>query len=148
MAHHKGGSSDTDAHTDEQQITGAVHKSSQRGRNTSEEKNGSHHDTRSVLVTQRSVDEAHENSRSNTGDTGVPNLLLGKAEVILNLTQKGGGRELNEESDEETPPRTMESAHVGALEGQELDLRGFIILIGIDIDEVFVVLLPIANLKI
>ena len=69
--------------------------------------------------------------------------MLGEAKIGLDFSQERGNGEPNEESNEETPPRHVECTHVRASKRTKLDGGGLVVLVGVNIDIVLVVLLPL-----
>jgi hypothetical protein len=66
----------TDKETKDCKAPRRVDKTSARGRNTGSTENNRKEDARSILVTQRSEEEAHEDCSTNSNDAGRPNFLL------------------------------------------------------------------------
>ena len=69
--------------------------------------------------------------------------MLGDSDRVTDLREERGGGEPDEEGDEKTPPGKVKGAHVRAGKGAELDLFGTVVLVGIDLDVVFTVRLPL-----
>ena len=148
MAHNEGGSSKSNKETNHGQGGGTVHDTSECAGNRGEGEDESHGNTGSILITKRSVDETKEDSSGDRANVRSPNILLGNAKGFLHLGQKRSDGEPNKESDEEAEPGAVEGTHVRAGEGEELDFRGFVILVGIDSEVVGRVLLDFWSLRI
>ena len=143
MAHDEGSSSGSDEETKDPKAGSTVDKTGASGRNGSSAKNGGHRDTGSPLVAGRAEDETHENCSSDSSNGRSPDLLLGEGKIVSDFREKRGDGEPDKEGNEETPPGHVEGTHVGAGERAELDGSSSVILVGIDIDVVLVVLLPL-----
>lgn len=143
LAHDKGSSSGSDEETKDPKAGSIVDKTGTGGRNGSTAKNNGHRDTGSPLITGRAKDETHENCSSDSSNGRSPDLLLGEGKIISDFREKRGDGEPDEEGNEETPPGHVEGTHVGTGERAELDSSGSVILVGIDINVVRVVLLPL-----
>jgi hypothetical protein len=64
--------------------------------------------------------------------------------TITNFREKRSNSKPDEEGNKETPPGEMESTHVGALKGAELDFSGLVILVRVYIQLIGLVLLPLS----
>ena len=142
LAHHKGTSSNTNEETKDGKASGTVDKSSTGSRDGSSTEDKGKEDTGSILVTEGSEEETHEDGSTNTNNGGGPDFLLANTQVITDLREQRSNSEPDEEGNEETRPRVVESTHVGASKRHQLDLSGLIILIRVNFDMVLRVLLP------
>jgi len=145
LAHDEGTSGESDEETKDGETGSIVDETGAGGRDGGKAQSGSHRNTGSPLVASRSHDESHQNGSSDTDNGGCPDLLLGQSQCFLDFTQKRSDCEPDEKGNEETPPRHVEGSHVGACERAELDGLGSVILVGIDLDPVLVVLLPLGG---
>jgi len=68
-------------------------------------------------------------------------LLLAESKRQTDFWHERGNGEPNEEGGKEAKPREVERAHVGALNGRELDFGGHVILVGINIDVISLIFL-------
>lgn len=132
MAGDEGTASETDEETDNGQTSGGVDEAGQGSWDGSPAKDHGKWDSWSVLVAHRTEKETHEDGSSDTNNGGGPDLLLGEPKGILDLTKKGGDSEPDEEGNEKSPPRVVKCSHVRAGKVAKLDLRGSVILVGVD----------------
>jgi len=145
LAHDEGTSGGTNEKTKDGKASGGLDKTSAGGGDGSETEDGSHRNTGSPLVTGRSEDETHEDSTSDSDNGGSPDFLLGQTKIDLDLGKKRSNGEPNEEGDEKSPPGAVEGSHVRAGEGTKLDSGGLVILVGVDLNGVFRVCLPLSG---
>ena len=143
LTHDKGSSSGTNEKTKDGKTIGRVDKTGAGGRDGGSAQDGGHRNAGSPLIAGRSKDETHEDGSSDSGNGGSPDFLLGEAKIGLDFSQERGNGEPNEESNEETPPRHVECTHVRASKRTKLDGGGLVVLVGVNIDIVLVVLLPL-----
>ena len=141
MTHNEGRSSQSDEETESSKGSCTVDKTSQSTRDGGGGKDETHWDTRTILITNRPVYKAHEDSSSDRADVGCPDLLLVKVESFLNLRHKRSDGEPDEESGEKAKPGAVEGTHVWAGEVAKLDFSGLVILVGVDIECVCLILL-------
>lgn len=144
LAHDEGTSSGTNEETENPKSGGGLDGSGKGGRDGSTAQDGGHGNTGSPLIASRSEDETHKDGSTNSGNGGSPDFLLGKVKILLDLGQERGDCEPNEEGNEETPPGHVEGTHVRASHGAKLDGGSLVVLVGIDINPVLVVLLPLS----
>jgi len=123
-----------------------LYSSGKGSRDGSEDKDNSEKNTCSKLIAHRSKSETQENRSCYTTDTGGPQIELRQTKSLTDLWKKRGGGEPDEESNEEIPPRAVESTHVWSGKGAKLDFDGFVILLGIDLECVGLVLFGFGSL--
>ena len=146
LAHDEGAADEADEETENNQAGGGVDEAGAgRGDGAAAQDHGEE-DAGAVLVAQRAEDEAHADGASDGNHRRGPDLLLGDAEVGTDLGKEGGDGEPDEEGDEEAPPRAVEGAHVRAGEVAKLDLLGLVVLVGVDLEDVRLVLLGLGLL--
>lgn len=139
MASYKSTSGKSNEETENSQGLGGLNGTSQGSWDGSTTEDGRKRNSGTILVTDRSEKETHEDCSSDTDNIGSPNLLLGKIECFLDFREERSDGEPNEESNKETPPGIVERSHVRTLKAAELDLGGSVILIGIDGNKVLFV---------
>ena len=148
LAHDEGSTGNSNEQTEDSKSFGRVDKSSAGGGDARNAQNDAEEDTGTVLVAGGSKNETHEDGSSDTDDGGRPDLLLGQAKRVLDLRKERSDGEPDEEGNEEAPPRAVEGTHVRAREVAQLDLGGLVILVGIDVQDVRLVLLDLLGLSI
>mmetsp|Transcript_12382 Transcript_12382/g.19728 ORF Transcript_12382/g.19728 Transcript_12382/m.19728 type:complete len:394 (-) Transcript_12382:89-1270(-) len=104
LAAHEGRSTKSNEETKNGEGSSTIDKTSASARNRAKHKEHSHKETGAVLVTHRTIDEAHEDSASYRANVGRPNILLRDAQGILNLRKERSDSEPDEEGCEESHP--------------------------------------------
>mmetsp|Transcript_49771 Transcript_49771/g.105830 ORF Transcript_49771/g.105830 Transcript_49771/m.105830 type:complete len:524 (+) Transcript_49771:444-2015(+) len=140
LAADESGPAESDEEAKAGERRGAVDEAGAGAGNGARHQENSHQNTSAVLVAHGTVDESHEHGAGDGADVGRPDLLLRDLQRVLDLGEEGRDGEPDEEGREESHPRAVEGAHVRALEGEELDFGGLVILVGVDVDVVRVVL--------
>lgn len=69
-------------------------------------------------------------------------MLPVQPKIVSDFGEKRSNGEPDEKGDKESPPRAVEGSHVRSGNGTKLDCLGLVILARVDIDPVFVILLP------
>ena len=142
LTHNEGGSSKTDEETENCEVGCICHETGEGTWNGGRDEDDSHWNTGTVLITDGSIDETHEDSSSDRTNVGSPDLLLVKTKSDLHLRQERSDGEPDEERSEEAEPRAVEGTHVWPGEVAKLDFGSFVILVGVDSECVAVVLFP------
>ncbi len=146
LAHDESGSSKTNEETGDGKRSGTVDKTDEGTGDRSSHEYTSHQNTGSELITKGSKNKTHDDGSGNGANVGGPDILLADVERNLYLGKKRGDGEPNEESNEESPPRAMESTHVGSGEVAKLDFGCLIILVGVNLTDVSLVFLELVVL--
>lgn len=147
LAHDEGTTDEADEETEDDESSGRVDEAGAGGGDGAAAQDHGEEDTGTVLVAHRAEDETHADGTGDGDDGGGPDLLLGDAKVRADLGKKRGDGEPDEEGNEEAPPRAVEGAHVRAGEVAKLDLLGLVILVGVDLEDVGLVLLGLRLYK-
>ena len=142
LTHHKTATSNANEETKDHKTCCTVDKSCTGSGNGSNTKDQHEQNTGTVLVTEGSKEETHEDGSTNTNNGGGPHFLFGNTQVITDLRKQRSNGKPNEESQEKGRPGEVESTHVGASKRHQLDLSGLVILIRVNFDMVLRVLLP------
>ena len=147
LAHDEGAADEADEETEDDEAGGGIHKAGAGGGDGAAAQDHGEEDAGAVLVAERAEDEAHADGAGDGDDRREPDLLSVDADVGADLREERGNGEPDEEGNEEAPPRAVEGAHVRAGEVAKLDLLGLVILVGVDLEDVGLVLLGLGLCK-
>lgn len=147
LATDEGSSGNTNEKTKDVEPCSTVDETSAAHWNCSTTQHSTEKDTGTIFVTTRTKDETHKDGSTDTDNVRSPEILLREVNGFLDFGQERGNGEPNEERNEESKPGAVESSHVRALEAEHPNLSGSIILVGVNIDVVGIVLLPLLRLS-
>jgi hypothetical protein len=134
--------SNSDKQTDDSQSSRRLNDTRQSRGDGSKAKNTGKEDASSVLVTQRTKNEAHNNGPSNADNGRCPNFLLGQIQRGANLGKERRNGKPNEKCDKERPPRAVKGSHLRSRKVAELDFRGLVVLVRVDVHGIALVHFP------
>ncbi len=104
MTHDEGRSSKTDEKSENRKGGGTCHKPSKGTWNGGGDEDDTHWNSGTVLITDRSIDETHEDGSGDRANVGSPDLLFVEVETLLYLRHERSDGEPDEERDEEAEP--------------------------------------------
>ena len=127
LARHKGGQTETDAETADQETTEPLHQSHRKAERRGGEQDDRQTEARADDIAHRAHDHAADDRPGHRRETGVAELRLGQPEIFTNHGNHRRRRERGHKGDKETDPRHVERHVVRAVKAEDVKLHGFVL---------------------